>query len=86
MCYNLQIHTQFDHWKKEVTMIVSTLYKLARANFQTSGEVFLCGGGCGSGSTLFYFYKNNFIRTQALKSERRTMGRTMTYCLEQRKI
>ena len=33
-----------------------------------------------------FFDKNNFIRTKALKSERRTMGRTMAFCLEQRKI
>ena len=32
------------------------------------------------------FYKNNFIRTQGLKSERKTMGRTIAFCLEQRKI
>ena len=36
--------------------------------------------------TLFSFYKNNFIRTHALKSERRIMRRTMTYCSEQWKI
>ena len=32
------------------------------------------------------FYKNNFIRTHALKSEWRKMGRTMAFCLEQKKI
>ena len=36
--------------------------------------------------TFFYFYKNNFIRTQPLKSGLRTIERPMIYCLEQSEI
>ena len=54
----------------------------------------LFGGGDGGYKSRYgklftihsFFYKNNFIRTQALEFEWRTMGRTMAYCLEQRKI
>ena len=44
----------------------------------------------GFSTFLYYlilsFYKSKFKRKQALNAERRTIGRTTTFCLEQRKI
>ena len=65
MCYNLQIHTQFDHWKEEVTMIVSTLHIASSRQFPDKwGSFSLWGRGWIRIYTLL-FYKNTSLKIRA---------------------